>query len=101
MTLAVRFRFFSATTPTFDIVKLDNAQWRQFFLLEHSMMRKEWMIHFLGREYMRHKIKEMWWIPLDDQPGLRILPGTPINLKEHPTTQGYSNPIRPRNTETK
>ena len=78
MTLAVRFRFFTATTPTFDIVELDKAQWRQFFLLERSMMRMEWMIQFLGRQYMRREIKEMWWIPLDDQPGLQILPGTPI-----------------------
>ena len=78
MTLAVRFRFFTATTPTFDIVELDNAQWRQFFLLERSMMRMEWMIQFLGRQYMRREIKEMWWIPLDDQPGLQILPSTPI-----------------------
>ena len=54
MTLAVRFRFHGAKTPTFDIVKLTDSQWREFFWLERSMMRLEWMIHFLNRDYMRH-----------------------------------------------
>ena len=61
MTLAVRFRFYGAKTPTFDIVKLTDNQWREFFWLERSMMRLEWMIHFLNRDYMRHEIKELWW----------------------------------------
>ena len=42
------------------------------------MMRLEWMIHFLNRDYMRHEIKELWWIPLDDQEGLQIAPNAPI-----------------------
>lgn len=78
MTLAVRFRFHGAKTPTFDIVKLTDNQWREFFWLEHSMMRLEWMIHFLNRDYMRHGIKELWWIPLDDQEDLQIAPNAPI-----------------------
>ena len=57
MTLAVRFRFHGAKTPTFDIVELTDNQWREFFWLERSMMRLEWMIHFLNRDYMRHEIK--------------------------------------------
>ena len=63
---------FEAKTPTFDIVQLNAEQWREFFWLERSMMRMEWMIHFLNREYMRHEIKELWWIPLDDQDQLKI-----------------------------
>ena len=50
MTLAVRFRYFSATTPSFDIVELNDQQWREFFLLERSYQRRDWMIHFLHRE---------------------------------------------------
>ena len=57
MTLAVRFRFHGAKTPTFDIVKLTDNQWREFFWLERSMMRLEWMIHFLNRDYMRHELR--------------------------------------------
>lgn len=78
MVLAVRFRFYGAQTPTFDIVKLTDNQWREFFWLERSYMRLEWMIHFLNRDYMRHEIKELWWIPFDDQEGLQIAPNAPI-----------------------
>ena len=78
MTLAVRFRFYGPKTPTFDIVKLTDIQWREFFWLERSMMRLEWMIRFLNREYLRHEIKELWWIPLDDQEDLQIAPNAPI-----------------------
>ena len=78
MTLAVRFRFYGAKTPTFDIVKLTDIQWREFFWLERSMLRMEWMIKFLNRDYMRHEIKELWWIPLDDQEDLQIAPNAPI-----------------------
>ena len=73
MTLAVRFRFAGAKTPTFDIVELSNDQWREFFWLERSKLRMEWMIRFLHYEYIRHEIKELWWIPLDDQEGLQIV----------------------------
>ena len=72
MVLAVRFRYFEARTPSFDIVRLNDAQWREFFLLERSFMRMEWMIRFLHYEYMAHLIKELWWIPLDDQSQLSI-----------------------------
>ena len=72
MTLAVRFRYFSATTPSFDIVELNDYQWREFFLLEHSYQRRDWMINLLHREYLAHKIKELLWIPLDDQTVLHI-----------------------------
>lgn len=82
MTLAVRFRYYGAQTPTFDIVELTDIQWREFFWLERSMMRLEWMIHFLNREHMRHEIKELWWIPLDDQEGLQIAPNAKIRRKE-------------------
>ena len=82
MTLAVRFRFHGPKTPTFDIVKLTNEQWREFFWLERSMMRLEWMINFLHYERMRHEIKELWWIPLDDQKGLQIDPNAVIRKKD-------------------
>ena len=82
MVLAVRFRFYGAKMPTFDIVELNHDQWREFFWLERSYMRMEWMIHFLHYERMRHEIKELWWIPLDDQDGLQIAPNAKIRRKE-------------------
>ena len=36
MILAVRFRYYTATTPSFDIGELNDHQWREFFLLERS-----------------------------------------------------------------
>ena len=59
MLLAVRFRYDTATTPSFDIVELNDKQWREFFLLERSFMRMEWMINFLTRQHLRHKITEL------------------------------------------
>ena len=82
MTLAVRFRYFGAKTPTFNIVELTDDQWREFFWLERSIMRMEWMIHFLRYEYKRHEIKELWWIPLDDQEELQIAPKAKIYKNE-------------------
>lgn len=72
MVLAVRFRYYEARTPSFDIVKLSYEQWREFFLLERSFMRMQWMIHFMHYEYKASEIKELWWIPLDDQDQLQF-----------------------------
>ena len=83
MTLAVRFRYYRAKTPTFDIVELNSEQWREFFWLERSMMRMEWMIRFLHYEYKRREIKELWWIPLDDQQDLQIAPNATIRKERH------------------
>lgn len=82
MTLAVRFRFYGAKTPTFDIVELNKDQWREFFWLERSMMRMEWMMRFLHYEYMQREIKELWWIPLDDQEVLQIASDVIIRKQE-------------------
>ena len=76
MLLAVRFRYYTATTPSFDIVELSDTQWREFFLLERSYQRRDWMINFLNRQHLRHKIKELWWIPIDDQSVLQITPSS-------------------------
>ena len=82
MLLAVRFRYYTATTPSFDIVELNDKQWREFFLLERSFMRMEWMINFLNRQNIRHKIKELWWIPIDDQDQLQVEPDAKIRKRE-------------------
>ena len=79
MLLAVSFRYYTATTPSFDIVELNDTQWREFFLLEHSFQRRDWMIHFLHREHLAHKIKELWWIPIADQSSLHVDPSSVIH----------------------
>ena len=40
--------------------------------MERSFMRMEWMINFLNRQHLRHMIKELWWIPIDDQSTLHL-----------------------------
>lgn len=82
MLVAVRFRYFSAVTPSFDIVELNDTQWREFFLFERSCQRRDWMIHFLHREHIAHMIKELWWIPLDDHEQLHFDPSAVINKRE-------------------
>ncbi len=43
MLLVVRFRYYTATTPSFDIVELNDKQWREFFRLERShRLRRTW-----------------------------------------------------------
>lgn len=79
MLLAIRFRYFSATTPSFDIVELNDQQWREFFLSERSYQRRDWMIHFLHRERFAHKIKELLWIPIEDQFSLHVDPSSVIH----------------------
>lgn len=71
MTLAVRFRYYKAVTPSMDIVELTTEQWREFFLLNDAEKRRLWMMKFLGRE--SSEIKELWWIPVSDQERLLVL----------------------------
>lgn len=40
------------------------------------------MIHFLHREHIAHKIKELWWIPLDDQEQLHFDLSAIINKRK-------------------
>lgn len=70
MKLAIRFRFYKPVTPSCQIVELTDEQWREFFLSEDTTKRRDYMIKLLGKEYL--DIKELWWIPLDDNMELKI-----------------------------
>ena len=70
MKLAVRFRYYKPVTPSMQIVDLTDEQWREFLLLEDAEKRHDYMIKFLGKDYL--DTKELWWIPLDDQDKLII-----------------------------
>ena len=71
MKLAVRFRYYKPVTPSMHIVEMTDEQWREFLLFEDSYKRLNYMKRFLGKS-MDIDIKEMWWIPLDEQKDLSI-----------------------------
>lgn len=71
MKLAVRFRFYKAVTPSMHIVEMTAEQWREFLLFEDAQKRLKYMKRFLNMT-MDLDIKEMWWIPLNEQKALTI-----------------------------
>ena len=69
MRIAVRFRYYKAVTPSMEIVDLTDQQWREFFLLDY-------MMNLVGKDKI--DVKELWWIPLDDQEALAVTPEAKI-----------------------
>ena len=70
MKLAIRFRYYKPVTPSCQIVELTDEQWREFFLMEDATKRRDYMIALLKKGYLN--IKELWWIPLDDNMELKV-----------------------------
>lgn len=70
MKLAIRFRYYKPVNPSCDIIELTEKQWREFFLLEDATKRRDFMIELLNKN--SQGIKELWWIPLDNQEKLTI-----------------------------
>lgn len=76
MRIAVRFRYYKAVTPSMEIVDLTDQQWREFFLLEDAAKRKDYMMNLVDKDKI--DVKELWWIPLDDQEALAVAPEAKI-----------------------
>lgn len=53
------------------IVEMTAEQWREFLLFEDAQKRLKYMKRFLNMT-MDLDIKEMWWIPLNEQKALTI-----------------------------
>ena len=70
MKIVVRFRFYKAVTPSCDVVELTDEQWREFLGLSDATRRRDYMIALLKKGYL--DIKELWWIPLNDNMELKI-----------------------------
>lgn len=75
MRIAVRFRYYKAVTPSMEIVDLTDQQWRDF-LLAKPEERQRLMAWFINKE--DRDVRELWWIPLDDQSALTITSDTKI-----------------------
>lgn len=66
MRLAVRKIFHKAATPSCDIIDLDAETWMKF-LHGDIMTRKKIVCKVTGDESMIYYIKDIAWIPLEDQ----------------------------------
>ena len=64
--LVVRFIYRMSATPSCDIIEMDNETWNKFLRLESMTSRINMIIKILDREYMAETIRELAWIPLDD-----------------------------------
>ena len=64
--LVVRFIYRISATPSCDIIEMDYDTWKQFLNLESMTNRINMILEILDREYMAETIRELAWIPLDD-----------------------------------
>ena len=64
--LVVRFIYRMSATPSCDIIEMDYNTWKQFLNLESMTNRINMILEILDREYMAETIRELAWIPLDD-----------------------------------
>ena len=64
--LVVRFIYRMSATPSCDIIEMDYDTWKQFLNLESMTNRINMILEILDREYMAETVRELAWIPLDD-----------------------------------
>ena len=73
MQLAVRFSYYMpGAYPSCNIMDLSTEQWEEFLRLEEPRKRRDWMINYMGMDWLYGKVKELWWIPLDNQDKLSV-----------------------------
>ena len=72
MRLVVRFIYRMSATPSCDIIEMDYDIWNKFLNLESMTSRVNMIIKILDREYMAETIRELAWIPLDDNMDLVV-----------------------------
>lgn len=70
MKVAIRCIYYKAVTPSCDIVGMDGDIWRKF-LFSGGHKRKEIALRLLNKESMMGHVREIAWIPLDDQNKLK------------------------------
>ena len=66
MKVVVRCIYYKAVTPSCDIIDMDFETWRKF-LYAKDRERIEIALKLIGREDMESYVRELAWIPLDDQ----------------------------------
>ncbi len=66
MKVVVRFIYYEPVTPSCDIIDMDDETWK-VFLDADLEKRIEIAMKIIGKEFGKDNVKEMAWIPLDDQ----------------------------------
>ena len=66
MRVVVRFIYRMSATPSCDIIEMDKDTWNKFLNLESMTSRINMVLKILDREYMAETVRELAWIPLDD-----------------------------------
>ena len=72
MKLAIRFWYYKAVQPSLHFAELDTFQWRNFLGMQKPDRRRDYIMNLLHLEYLQAKVREMWWIPLDDNMEIKI-----------------------------
>lgn len=73
MKVAIRCIYRKAVTPSCDIVYMDMETWNRFRFGD-SETRRQIALELIGKEDTSRAIKEVAWIPLDNQEKLIIAP---------------------------
>lgn len=66
MRVVVRCIYYKPVTPSCDIIEMDDNTWSEF-LLADNRKRIEIALKILQKEKMETYVRELAWIPLDDQ----------------------------------
>ena len=70
--LVVRFIYRMSAIPSCDIIEMDYDTWNKFLHLESMTNRIDMLLELLDRDYMAETIRELAWIPLDDNMDLVV-----------------------------
>jgi hypothetical protein len=70
--LVVRFIYRMSAAPSCDIIEMDYETWDKFLHLESMTNRINMILKILDRDYMAETIRELAWIPLDDNMDLVV-----------------------------
>ena len=70
--LVVRFIYRNPATPSCDVIELDQEQWNEFMRSQSMTNRINMLLELMDKEYMAEMIRELAWIPLDDNMDLVV-----------------------------
>ena len=70
--LVVSFIYRNPATPSCDVIELDQEQWNEFMRSQSMTNRINMLLELMDKEYMAEMIRELAWIPLDDNMDLVV-----------------------------
>ena len=70
--LVVRFIYRNPATPSCDVIELDQEQWNEFMRSQSMTNRINMLLELMDKEYMAEMVRELAWIPLDDNMDLVV-----------------------------